>query len=241
MNWTDAISFFSICLVVSAIHSCKKVDEIQPNVIIISPLENTQFDVFDTVDVRFEVTDETQLVSAEVKIVNSDFIAVSAAVSINLSGTDYSGGAEVILANKLLETGNYYALVSVSDGVNEQRVFQKIKIAAIPKLRRAVYFSDVRNSGSGSIYKIDSLFQSSSLFINPSQDIRELCVNSELDRLTFIGHFSTRISSYNLLNNSVVWSDATFPVSQTPRFMDLFCYGDQVFTTLYDQEIRSYT
>jgi len=221
--------------------SCKKVDETQPNINILSPLENTQFTVFDTVTILFEATDETQLISVDVQIVNDKFVPVTNSVSVSVSGTDYSGGAEIILSNKLLETGIYYALVTANDGVNEQRVFQKIRIAAIPKLRRAIYFSDVKNSGISAILKIDSLFQSTSLFINPNRDILKLCVNSAKDQLTFIGHFSNGISTYNLNNRLELWSDAVFGPLQAPSYMDLFCNKSQIYTTIYEREIRSYT
>ncbi len=218
--------------------SCRKKDGIEPDITIITPLENTQFDVFDTVHVQFEVTDETQLVSVSVKVLNSDLVPVTATESVQLNGTSFSGSADLIIADKLIETGDYHVLVSASDGLNEQRAFRGIGIAAIPKVRRAMYFADAATPAG--IYLVDSLFQGSSPFISAGQDVGRLCVNSLMDRLTLVGHFSTGITSYKLAGGGVAWSDDVFSVAQTPRYMDLACNGNEVFVTIYDREIRSY-
>lgn len=235
----EFVCFFGICLLLLAASSCKKVDQLAPDITITSPQENTQFTVFDTVVVRFDVVDDAQLTSVSAKIVNRDLIPVTASQTVNVSGSTSTSEVEMIIADKLLETGIYYALVTASDGINEQREFRKIRIAAIPKVRRAVYFSGA--GVAGGIHRLDSLFQDQTLFLDPGQDIRDLCINSLKDRLTIMGHFSAGLVSFNMDNGSVAWSAPVFPVSQTQRFMDLRCYGNETYTTIYDREIRSYS
>ncbi len=241
MNFRTATSFFVIWVLVLGITSCEKGDEIQPDISIVSPLENTLFNVYDTVNVQFTISDETQLVSVTVKIVNMNFIPVTDSHFTELSGSTYSGSAEVIISDRLLETGEYYVLVSGSDGLNEQRDYRKIRIIEMPKERRAIFFSDISPSGNATIQRVDSSFQNISQFSSPGQDILEVCVNSQQNQLAIVGHYSTGILSYDLNNASVIWADATYSINQTPRYMDLHCFDDQFYTTIYDREIRSYS
>jgi len=220
--------------------ACREKDSIAPNVEIFEPQEGTVFFVFDTVFVSITAVDETDLISVSARLVNESFIpiAVSSNVSINISTN--AGGAELIIDDKLTETGDYYVLITASDGTNEQREFRKIKIIGLPKERRAVYFSSTNGDGTDAITRVDSLFQNSTLWIQADQDIRKICVNSLNDRLTFIGYLSTGIQNYNIDFPSLSWSDDVFLAAQTERYVDLICSENDVFAAIYDREIRGY-
>jgi hypothetical protein len=147
---------------------------------------------------------------------------------------------EIVIDDKLLPTADHYVLARASDGTNETNEYRKIRIVALPKKRRAIYYSTVDPSLNGSIWKVDSLFQSSQLWIQPGQDVLKLCVNSLKDRLSLVGNYSTGIFNYDIPNRAVVWSDNVFTVAQTERFKDLSCFENTTYTAIYDRQLRSY-
>lgn len=220
--------------------SCAKKDETPPVIIISNPGENAVFDIYDTVHVQFSVSDETELVSASIKIVNTDFIPVTASISVTVSGNQQSGSGSIVIDDKQLPSADYFVLVSASDGTNDQLEYVAIRINEIPKARRAIYFADANGSGMSNIMLVDSLFQAMQLFVFPGQDVLKVTVNSDRDQLSLIGHFSTGIKTYSLQNHSLLWQDETFSLAQTPRYNDLFIYGNSVYTSLYDRELRAY-
>lgn len=220
--------------------SCIKKDSEPPLVVIVAPFEGTAFNVFDTVQVIVIASDESGLESVSAKIVDANFVPTGSTYPISLNQSTGMGGAEVVLSDKLMPTADYYVLVVASDGTNGSREFRKIRINAIPKKRRAVYFADADN-GQGTIWKADSLFQTAELWVNPGQDILKLCVNSMRDELTIVGQNSVGMANYRLQDGSVQWMDQVFPVAQTQRYNDLTCHLNTVYASLFDKEIRSYS
>lgn len=239
MQFVRTTFILALLSVLVCVVSCNKKDTQEPIVAIQAPLEGAYYNVFDTISVVITASDETELQSVSAKIVDADFIPIGQSYPINVNSNTSVGGAELILSDKLLPTADYYVLVVASDGTNESREFRKIRINAIPKKRRAIYFADSDN-GQGTIWKVDSLFQSAVLWVNPGQDILKLCVNSLTDKLTMIGEYSIGMVSYHVQDASVNWMDQVFSAAQTQRYNDLACYQNSVYTSIFDKEIRSY-
>ena len=229
---------FFVLICALSIGSCKKKDSVPPNVAIYLPAEGQLFNVFDTVTTQFSVDEETNLEYVSAQIVDDNFIPIGQSQSINFNEIFFSRTADLVLENKLLETGDYYVLITASDGTNETREFRKIGVIALPKKKRGIFFSTA--APSNQIWKIDSLFQGGVSWLSPSQDMRKLCVNSLNDRLTFIGEFSTEVQSYDINSVGMVWSDNTANVNQIQRFTDLLCYENATYVGLFDKELRAY-
>jgi hypothetical protein len=51
---------------------------------------------------------------------------------------------------------------------------------------------------------------------------------------------STGIRSYDIDFSSLSWSDDVFQAAQTDRYFDLVCSDNDVFTAIYDREVRGY-
>ncbi|MCF8463717.1 MAG: hypothetical protein K9G41_02670 [Flavobacteriales bacterium] len=234
--------YLHLCFVVLVLSvvSCQKKDTVSPSVAILQPLEGAVYFVYDTVFVSITAVDETELVSVTAKLVDANFIPNGAQSVVNINATTNTGAAELVIDDKLIETAYYYVLVTAFDGANEQREFRKIRIIGLPKERRAIYFSASSGNGMGAVYKLDSLFQASLLWVQLNQDVKKICINSLDDRLTLIGNYSTGLKTYDIKTGAVVWSDDVFPVAQTQRYMDVASYKRDVFTAIYDREIRKY-
>ena len=211
-----------------------------PSVSILAPLDGAVYAVYDTVFVSLTAVDETQLKSVSVRIVNANFIPIVSSSLVNINPNTNSGNAQLVIEDKLLDTGDFYVVVIATDGTNEQREFRRIRIIGLPKERRAIYFSSLLGAGNGLISKVDSVFEHATPWLQPNQDVHKICVNSLNDQLTLIGHFSTGISSYDLNYGSMVWVDNVFPLAQTPRYLDLVCSENDVYTATFDRLVKAY-
>lgn len=230
-----------LCLtIVICAAACQKKDTVSPSVAILQPLEGSIYYVYDSVFVSISAIDETELLWVSAKLVDGDFVPIGASSVVSINPNTNSGTAELVIDDKLTETADYYVLVTAFDGANEQREFCKIRIIGLPKERRAIYFSSSNGTGMDAVWKLDSLLESTILWVQPNQDVKKLCINSLDDRLNLIGNYSTGLKSYDLKTGAVVWSDDVFPVAQTQRYMDLVSYKRDVFTAIYDREIRKY-
>lgn len=221
---------------VAMVNSCQKKDGVSPVIEIITPAENSIYNVFDTVWVQYNVADETDLVQVVAQLVNADFVPVGESQIASVSSSTFSGVAGLIIDNKLLPTGDYYIMVMANDGTNEKRAYRKIKVVALPKLRRAIYCA----SYSGQIWQVDSQLQSATPWAQHIGDVGEMVVNSENDRLTVVSKFDTRITNFSLATKALQWSDDVFAAAQAIRFNDLKGYSNQVYVALYDRELRRY-
>lgn len=232
-RWWSAVLFGLVFL--SVLSGCRKLDEIPPDAQIISPTAGTIYNVFDTVLTTFQYSDETQVVSATVELVNADFVPVTPKTDV-LERTS----AELVIDNKLLETGDYYVRLVVKDEQNTNSEFRKIRIAALPKKRRAVFAAVNSSSSSSTLFRVDSLLQQSQLWKQPQQDVLEVCVNSMYEQVAIAGEYSNWLRSFDADSRVELWSDQVFTVSQTERFKDLFWSDFQLYATIYDREVRSY-
>lgn len=211
-----------------------------PNIHFVSPSANEQFHVLDTISVQFEASDNCCLLSGSVKIVDQNFIPVTSTVNLNLSSNPFYGFVSIPIDNKEIETGDYFILISVSDNLNVQLQYQEVRIIGIPKERRGVFASTYSESPSSQIFKIDSQFQTSSVWNSLNQDVLKCCVNSLDNELSLIGHYSEYLRTFSVSDLSEVWTSTAYLVSQTSRFLDLLCYDRQVYATLYDREVRGF-
>lgn len=217
--------------------SCKKKDEVPPVVVITAPADGRIYNVYDTIQVSFQISDETEIVSASTEVVNQDFFPITVKTQIQ----DLSGSAQIVLDDKLIDTGDYFIVVNASDGTNDSRQFVEIRIIGVPKERRAVYVATSSGNSNDALWKVDSLLHQTIPWIQPGQDVLKLCVNSQYDLMALVGYYSTGLKTYDLQFQNLAWNDNVFPVSQTERYMDLICEESSFYTSIYDREIRGYT
>lgn len=224
-----------------ALFSCDDKDSEPPLINIVTPQENASFSVFDTIAVTYQASDDRVVESVSIKLVNLDFIPVSAPVTQHIGKAEHTGGAELVIDDRQLESGNYYVLVTATDGANDRNAYLRVHVAAYPFERRAMFFSDMNTVGQGSIYRVDSLFSGIALHATPGQDIGRLLVSSASDRLTVAGSQSTGIIQYDLEGNTQKWSASAINQPPAPTFLDMVAHGTGLFISLFTRELRGYS
>jgi hypothetical protein len=125
-----AVMIFAIV----TLSSCKDdEDEVSPRVTIQLPFENQVFSSIDTIEASATITDNEQLTSVELEILDLDFNQVATKQSYPASGTTFNFGQFFPIDAPQLPTGDYYLAFRANDGSNVGSGFVKIKINAIPR------------------------------------------------------------------------------------------------------------
>ena len=106
-----AISFFLISM-----FSCKEDQDTQvPTVVILEPVENTEYEVLDQVFIRVNVSDNEVIESVQVSLVSDDSKnKVLPSVDFPVGQKEYLFEFTFDIADSLLSTGRYYFLVLFS-------------------------------------------------------------------------------------------------------------------------------
>ena len=113
---TNPIKFSLVLIqILCVLSSCQKQDKIPPRINVISPLNNSSFQIPCVVQVEGEVHDNQSLSRIEISIVDENSLPVTTAISQNISGDQFEFSEQFIINNRLLQSGNYFVKVSVED------------------------------------------------------------------------------------------------------------------------------
>src|SRR5687767_12465794 len=101
--------------------SCRKKVNDPAEINIISPLPGSAFSPGDTIKVEATMSDDDELGTATLKILNASYTPVNQQQSISMSGVNsYHLEADYIIDNPYLESGNYFFAITVSDGNEDE-------------------------------------------------------------------------------------------------------------------------
>jgi len=148
-----------IAITLLTFFSCKKEqkDTTLPNAKFISPFANTVFSVYDTILVKLEVSDETQLKKIEIYIKDGFNKTVLDTYSNQISGKNQSIEIPLIINDYKLESGTYIIYADVYDEVNIKTISLPIYINGTPNYLKNIYYQSYQNS-SYSVKQYDSSF-----------------------------------------------------------------------------------
>jgi len=143
-------------LVIFSLSSCKDdEDENPPRVTIISPFENQSFSSTDTIEASAVITDNEQLTSVELEILDLEFNQVAVKQSYPASGTTFNFAQLFPIDAPQLQTGDYYLAFRANDGRNVGSAFVKIRINAIPRELEGVLILTSQDNQSYIYYRED--------------------------------------------------------------------------------------
>ncbi len=124
-------------LILIAVFSCScadEKDEEPPRVILESPYENQTFLTVDSIEVVVGITDNEQIKSIKVGLVDEDYNDLGIERSYPASGTSYTLATDFLLEEPFLESGSYYLAVRASDGENVGSGYVRVQLTAIERV-----------------------------------------------------------------------------------------------------------
>ena len=121
--------------------SCKEDQDTQvPTVVILEPVENTEYEVLDQVFIRVNVSDNEVIESVQVSLVSDDSKnKVLPSVDFSVGQKEYLLEYTFDIADSLLSTGRYYFQVEAFDGENRTSAFRYINIRGMNRERTGVF------------------------------------------------------------------------------------------------------
>ena len=113
--------------------SCTKVtDEIDPQIIIESPVEFTSFNLPDTMLIKAVVSDDNNVESIKISVTDENFVTVFGAYSYPPSGNPTNIEDELVIDDVLMESGIYYLKIRVYDGKTQRMLLGKYILMRCP-------------------------------------------------------------------------------------------------------------
>lgn len=231
-----------LILLIPFLISCKKEEseDKAPTVIINNPTEGQAFNVLDIFTVNADISDDNGVKLVTVGLLNSQFIQVQTAVSVNVSSeTELSFSKSYQLYDIRLESGTYYIWVNAYDGINQTNAYQRIDVTAVPKKLTGIYAIAKNTSLQTSIYKIDSAYGHSSL-TSFTSDYGGSSISSYEQLLFVSGKNTGDTKAINTNNGSVRWA-VPFPFGSAPHCMENYHADKITYTSYRAGTINGYT
>jgi len=237
MNSLLKLSFPIVALLVLSV-SCRKFDNDPAEITIISPLPGTVFMPGDTIQVEANLSDDDDLGTLTIKLLNQSYTPVSHQDYYALNYMDtYHLSQPYVIDDLFLESGTYFITVSVSDGSEDANEYRVIEIHELPKTREAVYFLTRPDTMNLNLVELDSLGQLVNRLTIPG-DYAESAINSRYHELIVSGQYGY-YNHYDLHTYSNIFSEPPYNGSG-PSFLNLFFYNNLTYVSYYDGRIRAF-
>lgn len=145
--------------------SCKKdkKDSSAPQLTMYSPANGTTFNMFDTITIQAQFTDEKQLSSISISLRDLNGISVQPSGTEALSGNSRTYTTRYVLYEYRIKTGDYNLELSLSDGENVTTKTIQIHIIESPTYLKGFYLAHGDNATTN-IKKYDTTFTNTANF-----------------------------------------------------------------------------
>ncbi|HKC68784.1 MAG TPA: hypothetical protein VKG26_11180 [Bacteroidia bacterium] len=116
--------------------SCKKdkKDSIAPSIVCNSPTVGQHYNMFDTVVVNAQVSDNEHLSSVNVTLTDLNHTPLQASMPVPIQSAGFTFTLKYILTQYHLQTGTYLIQINADDGYNTSSYYQSIIITESPTL-----------------------------------------------------------------------------------------------------------
>lgn len=233
-------TFFLFCVIqMTFFFSCKKKedDNFGPVVTLTSPIENQSYNVLDVIQVKASVSDETQITSLSVSLMDANHGMANPPLSVSVSSPTMTLNTQYALDNIHLETGVYYLMITASDGKNESHTYQQLFLTAVPKVRKKIIVISAANITQTHLSYIDSTFTAIIPSYSFSGDFIGSSVNSYFQQGYMCGNYTGNYTGINLNDNSIQFNILA-NTSSNPYFTGFCADGKNTYVARYDGYIK---
>jgi hypothetical protein len=199
--------FFHLLLAFAAfasIFSCKKKNQdALPEIVILSPTENTQYSWTDTIALQLEIKSSIALQKVEVKLLDQNQISLLTPQVLDLSGNSWQGKIPLAIQRKIKQSGIHSIQVACTDQDNNRiTAFRDISISiSNPQTTGALFLSTLPSNN----------YQAKKILFNNNQtetyDLRVgnpqgLVYHDKLRKAFYLGNGNSNIFELDVLENT---------------------------------------
>ena len=219
---------FVLCLLLVLMACQKDQDELPPEIDFLAPIAQSRFQVLESVQLEATIRDNKKLKSISLRLIRSaDRRQVLETKSYQVSGKSFSLSDTFFLNDSLLEAGDYYFELSVSDGENEIAAFKTIRIASLPKRRLGVLVHTETANGS-KLYLFNQ--QGQKTLFTLSEKPLKVAFNAYDQHYWVLPQNSKELKAYSIKEQRQLISFREFSPSSDP-FQDAYLFERQLFYT----------
>ena len=228
------VSWLMLPLLIVAVMSCEKTDDINPDVKIISPLGGS-YSVMDTIRVRAKISDNEIIKTVSVMLLDLDNQVVCPSNTYSVSASSYSLDVLFLIDNLYLESGKYYLVVEASDGFNTQKKYVSIIVGGLDRSLEDILIVEKDNLKT-SIY---SIMNGKVLLKEFQFEYQDFIYNPYSEQYVFLSNDGI-LTAYSKEDVEELWRVENLNSPSYPYQGSLF-YKDQLtYVSTYSGEIRAY-
>jgi hypothetical protein len=210
--------------------SCKKKDKDlkKPEIEFITPSNNANFSVGDTIQVGFKIIDNKNIESFSIRVFREDDKAVLKGINRVINTSSYEGLEFIAIDDFLLEEGSYYVQISAFDGENSAIKFQPINIFQIAK--KALNIFTIKSGllgGTSEIRQHSLALNTNELFYNVNGDYSDFSISSTFQKLIFATKTTGKLIGIGIVEGQMNWLIEN-PNGGSTSFGNIF-YNDRIF------------
>lgn len=217
---------------------CKKDNDAAPPIVIISsPHESQAFGVYDTFTIKADISDDKQLISINIKLLNEQQAVMQEAVTFTISGNKFSLERKYTLYDVYLPTGYYYLRIEASDGSNVGVGYVKIYVHETPTVRRAIY-AITQTSSTLNVVQIDSALNAVNM-LSFNSDYSGSGISSYYQYLYVSGNYTGSVKGIDVQSNVIKWS-VDPQVSGNQNFTSVYTEGNRTYVSYYSGFVKAF-
>lgn len=213
-------------------------DEEPPRVIIESPYENQNFSTVDTISVFANITDNEQIKSIQIGLLDTEYNGLGISRSYETSGSSVSFLADFILEEPFLKSGLYNLAVRANDGENTGSGYVQIHLTAIERVIEN-YLVVTKNSTQARVYQGNGVndWQEKGVY---TIDLRGAALNYRQNILGLAGGVIGDAVFYETDEFEVVQTIQGFGGNSLPYFygLDFSAEAEQFYLLQRDPQLR---
>lgn len=228
-----------ILLTYSVLTSCNKTEDEQfPVITFITPSENSIHNVLDTIHVEVNISDNVQILSVEICLVDENFVPVLKSFYPIVQKNPMVLVFDYPLDEYFLESGNYNILIKVGDGVQFKHKYQSIRVNAVPKSLNGLALA-YSMSGNNIVSILDSNFSFEHILETQLIPFNNMAVFPFHNCLAYIFNDKDQLESWDYNQKQRIW---TYDNSMNPsgRLYKVVSNSNSFFTFSDDGFIRSF-
>lgn len=217
--------------------SCKKdKDAVPPVISVLSPRDNNSFSVFDTLEVNADISDDSQLASVSIQLMNENLTPALSLSRKTVSGKNYSLRADYIIYDSRLLSGIYYLRVTASDGENETKEYVKLYISESASSSQGIFII----STPGTVVNVSFLDSALNAqpFITRYCDYTASCVSSKNQYINLLGEVICGLNSFRIKDKVSQWDEPA--MGSSTYFTHLDFYNEISYVSYYGGNIRGF-
>lgn len=183
-------------VLIAASVACSKEEPSAPQVKFITPAENASFGYQSLIPIEATISSERELKKVTVSIRDEDMITAISGGSHDVEGNSVTFTRSVMHNNLHLETGTYYATLTVETDHDAYNYYQKVSLFEAPKKLKGLFIFTQSGAQSLEIYRYDSTLTFEDL-TTKNMDFQEAAFNPRYQYLAIAGSQSGDLIALN--------------------------------------------